>query len=555
MGNEGLAMSVQSRTEGTPLPPASDITPVVLPMGKGSWVSWGVLPVLALMLAYLYADSLRFLAQAWLEDDNYSHGPFIPLISLYLVWLRWSQLQAVERHGAWWGLPIVAAGLLLYAVGEFAAMYAVVHGSLWLVLAGLITCVVGISGVALIAFPLVYLLTAIPLPEFLHQELSSRLQLLSSALGVGCLQLIGVVAYREGNVIDLGPIQLQVVEACSGLRYLFPLTALTLLCAYLYRESLWKRVALFVSSIPISILLNGFRIGAIGVLVEIYGQSAAEGFSHFFEGWIFFVASLGLLWVEMWCLARVGAAASRRSFGDLIGPPPVETGGSVSMGVMQSSAARVVAGPVLAAGGLLVLAAVAVPSVIPKDFPPPARQSLLDFPSQLGEWRGVSSAMERQYLEALQVDDYVLADYRTVEKAPVNVYVAYYQSPKKGRSSHSPRQCIPGGGWEITSFDTVRLDQPAGSAQALDVNRVAIQKGGQKQIVYYWFKQRDRWITSEYLVKWFLFWDSLTRHRADGALVRLVSAVQAGETEALVDGRLQTMAGVVTPLLSRYVPD
>ncbi|MGA6828430.1 VPLPA-CTERM-specific exosortase XrtD [Nitrospira sp. NS4] len=548
-------MSVQSRTEGTPLSPPSGIAPVALPMGKGSWASWGFLAVAVMLLGYLYADSLRFLGQAWLENDNYSHGPFIPLISLYLVWLRWTQLQAIERRGFWWGIPIVFVGLLLYAVGEFAAMYAVVHGSLWLVLVGLITCVVGTSGVALIAFPLFYLLTAIPLPEFLHQELSSRLQLLSSALGVGCLQLIGVVAYREGNVIDLGPIQLQVVEACSGLRYLFPLTALTLLCAYLYRESLWKRVLLFLSSIPISILLNGFRIGAIGVLVEIYGQGAAEGFSHFFEGWIFFVASLGLLWVEMWCLARVGSSASRRPFGELIGSPPVETGGSFSRRSVHPSAVRVASGPVLAGGILLVLAAVAAPSFAPQDFPPPARQSLLDFPSQLGEWQGVSSAMERQYLEALQVDDYVLADYSAVGKLPVNVYVAYYQSPKKGRSSHSPRQCIPGGGWEITSFDTVRVDHHAGTAQTLDVNRVAIQKGGQKQIVYYWFKQRDRWVTSEYLVKWFLFWDSLTRHRADGALVRLVSAVHAGESEAIADGRLQTMAGFVTPLLGRYVPD
>jgi EpsI family protein len=163
--------------------------------------------------------------------------------------------------------------------------------------------------------------------------------------------------------------------------------------------------------------------------------------------------------------------------------------------------------------------------------------------------------MERQYLEALQLDDYVLADYSAIEKVPVNVYVAYYESPKKGRSSHSPRQCIPGGGWEITSFEPLRLDRAPGMSAAVEANRVVIQKGGQKQIVYYWFKQRDRWIANEYAVKFFLFWDSLTRHRADGALVRLVSGVHAGETEAVADGRLQTMAGLVTPLLGRYIPD
>lgn len=538
-----------------PLPSVSVMSQTRLLVGMSAWVFWGLLAVVLAVLGYLYADSLRVLVQSWLEDDNYSHGPFIPLISIYLIWLRWTQLQMVERRGAWWGLPITAVGLVLYVVGEFAAMHAVVQFSLWVVIMGLLTCVIGLSGIRLLAFPLLYLLAAIPMPEFLQGELSNRLQLWSSALGIGCLQFIGVMAYREGNVIDLGPIQLQVVEACSGLRYLFPLTALTLLVAYLYRESLWKRVLLVLSSIPISILLNGFRIGTIGLLVETYGKSAADGFSHFFEGWIFFVASLGLLCVEMWLLARVGSTSSRRPFAELIGLPSVGKAGASPVIAVHPSVARLSPAPVLAGGVLLILAAVAAPSVAPHEFPPPARQSLLDFPLQLGEWQGASSVMERQYLDALQLDDYVLADYRAVENIPVNLYVAYYLSPKKGRSSHSPRQCIPGGGWEITSFEPLRLDQRQDMAKALEVNRLVIQKGGQKQIVYYWFKQRDRWIISEYGVKFYLFWDSLTRHRADGALVRLVSGVNDGETEAIVDTRLQAMAGLVTPLLGRYVPD
>ena len=507
------------------------------------------------LLGVLYADSLRSLVLAWFEDDNYSHGPFILLISLYLIWLRRESLLSVERRGAWWGVVIVALGLAVYLVGQFAAMHAVVQISLWLVVVGVVTSLVGLSGLALLAFPLLYLLAAIPIPEFLHYELSNRLQLLSSALGVGCLQLIGVTAYREGNVIDLGPLQLQVVEACSWLRYLFPLIALTLLCAYLYRERRWKRAVLVLSSIPISILLNGFRIGTIGVLVEWYGQAAAKGFSHFFEGWVFFVASLGLLCGEMWLLARIGAHASHRPLAELIGPPSIveQLGGVAPKRSTQGAVPS--HGPMVAGVVLVGLAALAAPTVAPQEFPLPARQGLLEFPLQLAEWRGAPAAMERQYLEALQLDDYVLADFAATDQHPVNVYVAYYQSPKKGRSSHSPKQCIPGGGWEITSFEPLRLAQRAGIQAALAVNRLVIQKGGQKQIVYYWFKQRDRWITSEYAVKFFLLWDSLTRHRADGALVRLVSSIHAGESEAAVDRRLQTMAALVTSELARYVPD
>jgi exosortase D (VPLPA-CTERM-specific) len=528
---------------------------VRLSLGKRLWVLGGVLAVVMLCGVELYAESLRVLFATWIEDDNYNHGMFIPMVSLYLIQLRWVQLKTVERRGLWWGLLLIVGGLFVYVVGQFSAMHSIMHLSFWMVLVGLVTSTIGTSGVMLLAFPLFYLLAGIPLPEFLHYELSSRLQLWSSALGVGCLQLIGVVAYREGNVIDLGPIQLQVVEACSGLRYLFPLTALTLLCAYLYRERFWKRVLLFLSSIPISILLNGFRIGAIGVLVDAYGQGVAEGFGHFFEGWVFFVASLGLLWGEMWILARVGPGASRRPLSDLIGPPMVGPVRPPSIPAASSTETGSSYVPLLAGGFLLIVAAVAVPAVGGQEFTPPPRQSLLDFPSQLGEWQGVSSALERQYLDALQLDDYVLADYGATGKVPVNVYIAYYGSPKKGRSSHSPKQCIPGGGWEITTFEPLRLNAAAASNGGLDVNRVVIRKGGQKQVVYYWFKQRDRWITSEYAVKFFLFWDSLTRQRADGALVRLVSGVYAGETEAMADERLQTMAALMTPRLAQYVPD
>lgn len=545
-------MSLQPTMLDTSVPSSSDSSVIQSSINRKTVILWSILALATTVLGYLYADSLRFLGEAWLEDNN-SHGPFIPLIALYMIWWRWWTLDAVEHRGAWWGPGIVAAGLFVYVVGEFSAMHAVMHVSLWMVIVGLLVCAIGLSGVRLLAFPLLYLLAAIPPPTFLQYELSSRLQLWSSALGVGVLHLIGVTAYREGNVIDLGPIQLQVVEACSGLRYLFPLTALTLLAAYLYRESLWKRAVLVLSSIPISILLNGLRIGVIGVLVGTYGQAAAEGFTHFFEGWIFFVASLALLCAEMWILARIGSSAPGRSFVELVGLPKV---GVALPFQITTPTARIALWPVVVGASLLVMVTVADPAVTQGEFSSlPARQPLVDFPSQLGAWKGVSTAMERQYLDALALDDYVLADYSAADRHPVNVYVAYYQSPKKGRSSHSPKQCIPGGGWEITSFELVSIASAPGAVAAWDVNRVVIQKGSHKQIVYYWFKQRDRWMTSEYLVKFFLFWDSLTRHRADGALVRLVSTVHPGEEEVSADGRLQAMAGLVNPLLSRYVPD
>ncbi|MGH7183073.1 MAG: exosortase, partial [Nitrospiraceae bacterium] len=283
--------------------------------GRISRIVWGLLSTsLAIaLLGYMYTDSLTFLFGYWTGSEDYSHGMFVPLISLLLIWQARHRISVAGAGHSWWGLAVVSAGLLLYVVGEFATLYVLQHLSLWLVIVGLVLALVGVPGTRAISFPLAYLLTSIPLPVFLYASLSGKLQLWSSALGVGWLQLVGVTAFRDGNVIDLGQVQLQVVEACSGIRYLLPLTSLALLCAYLFKDRMWKRVLLVLSSIPISVLVNGFRIGMIGVLVEWYGQEASEGFSHLFEGWVLFMASLGLLILEMWLLARIGSNGHRKS--------------------------------------------------------------------------------------------------------------------------------------------------------------------------------------------------------------------------------------------------
>jgi len=145
-----------------------------------------------------------------------------------------------------------------------------------------------------------------PLPSFLYNKISLRLQLISSQLGVGLLQVYGMSAYREGNVIDLGFTQLQVVGACSGLMYLISLIILSILIAYFYKERLWKRAVIIISSIPVSIIMNSFRIAMTGILYEVWGAKVAEGFFHGFSGWLIFLVAIGIMLGEMWILNRIG---------------------------------------------------------------------------------------------------------------------------------------------------------------------------------------------------------------------------------------------------------
>ena len=551
------------------------------------------------LLGYLYADSLAFLFRQWGSED-YSHGMFVPLISVFLIWQARRRIAVAGIDNSWWGLAVFSAGLVLYGIGEFATLYVLQHVSLWMVIVGLVIALIGVRGARAIAFPLSYLLTSIPLPVFLYASLSSQLQLWSSALGVGCLQLVGVTAFRDGNVIDLGPIQLQVVEACSGIRYLLPLTSLALLCAYLFKDRMWKRVVIVLSSIPISILVNGFRIGMIGVLIEWYGQGAGEGFYHLFEGWVLFMASLGLLILEMLLLARIGTMGDRSSFlsrftwtdSNLQGGTRQEVRGlrsdgttlvstsnlqpsqkvqvkvKVKLGNDESAFPNLSSAPstlasastslpaaFLCSVALLVPVAFASTFLVEREEVPPPRAMFIDFPMKLDGWLGTSLTLEKQYIDALRFDDYVLADYRFGEGQPVNLYAAYYRSQRKGQSAHSPQSCLPGGGWEISSIHSMDLPATSRMVRSLHVNRALIQKDSQKQIVLYWFKQRDRILSNEYLVKLYLFWDAVSRGRTDGALVRIASLVGPGETEDMVDQRLLRFVATIDPEWARYVPD
>ena len=527
--------------------PARAGTAGLLPSSQGTSpvLFWSTALVAAALLTFTYADSLAYLIKQWTENDNYSHGFFVPLVVVVLMWWRREQVVAAGLKPSWSGVIIVLFGFGLFIMGELATLYYLLYLSMWLVLVGLLVAAIGPRACWELAFPIGYLLTMFPLPQMFEQNLSASLQLASSALGVGCLQVIGVTAFREGNVIDLGPIQLQVVEACSGLRYLFPLASLALLCGYLFQNRLWKKFILVGSAIPLAILLNGTRIGLIGVLVEWQGLGAAEGFMHAFEGWIIFVISFAVLIGEMWILARVGPRFDKTPHLSSTMPPRDDIR-------QQGSPAW---SPALGACLLLMLGMtlLSVRLVDREEIIPP-RHSFLDFPMQIAGWRGQSIPLERQYVDVLRIDDYLLADYQAPTTGTVNLYVAYYDSQKKGQSAHSPRTCLPGGGWEMSSMTktVIAANDAGGTVQA---NRVVIQKGEARQVVLYWFKQRGRLLTNEYMVKAALFWDSLTKQRSDGALIRLVAPLLPGENEEAADLRLQQFAALVEPMMRSYVPD
>jgi exosortase D (VPLPA-CTERM-specific) len=358
--------------------------------------------------------------------------------------------------------------------------------------------------------------------------------------------LVGVSVFLEGNVIDLGVFQLQVAEACSGLRYLFPLMSFSFLCACIYKGKIWHKVVIFLSSIPITLFMNSFRIGVIGLLVDNYGISMARGFLHDFEGWVIFLVCVGILMLEM----ALFALFSRRKLADVfdVQVPPLS---DFLVFLPKSRPSSVWAGVLLA-----VLAAnFATVGLQDREEFIPETVALSTFPLQIDDWRGQEQAIEQVYLDQLKLSDYVMARYaRSGDAMPIEFYVAYYESQRKGSSVHSPRSCLPGGGWEIAEFDQYAMPEVMPDQGGLRVNRALISLGDTHQLVYYWFQQRDRIITNEYLVKWYIFWDALTRNRTDGALIRLTTMVTDSYDIAEADARLQQFIKDIDPTLAYYLP-
>jgi EpsI family protein len=185
----------------------------------------------------------------------------------------------------------------------------------------------------------------------------------------------------------------------------------------------------------------------------------------------------------------------------------------------------------------------------------PARADLVEFPLQLGDWRGRPRAIGRDVLEVLNVDDYLKADYLAGASGPVNLYIAYFASQHRGAYMHSPETCLPGGGWKILSIEQRQIPGVAVNGQPLVVNRAEIGKGEERQLVYYWFQQRGRLMTDEYVMRWYLFQDAVTRRRTDGALIRLIAPISRAESLSDADERLVEFAKLVVPHLERFVPN
>jgi exosortase D (VPLPA-CTERM-specific) len=355
-----------------------------------------------------------------------------------------------------------------------------------------------------------------------------------------------MAAYREGNVIDLGFTKLQVVDACSGLRYLIPLAVLSLLLAYLAKAAWWKRIALVLSAVPISILVNSLRIVSMALLYPIWGPAVAKGFFHSFSGWLIFVASFGILSAEMWVLRMIRKSSSEPAVrAQAQTRLPGNNAPQISQGFFE---------PQLAVAVLLLASTLVLSYGIEFREKVPVAKSFNRFPVRVDEWIGRRESIEQKIVDALELSDYLVINFHNWAGETVNFYVAYYESQRKGQSIHSPESCLPGGGWDFGRSGMATVPLHNHDPAVISVNRAFLQKSGYRQLCYFWFPMRGRVLTHLHQLKLYNFWDALTRHRTDGALVRLTTPVGDMESVAVAEQRLQRFVQEIVPVLDGFLP-
>lgn len=499
---------------------------------------------IAFIVAVIFYEPLIKIVNSW-QKDEYSYAYLIPPLAFLLGLHRLSKNRLTPAP-TWLGTAMVAAGILLHLPGQLSGVTVVPQYGFFITLLGIFLAFGGKKIFFLLLPILFYLFFAIPLPTTFYITISAKLQLLSSVLGGQILQILGFSVFQEGNIIDLGGYKLQVVEACSGLRYIFPLLSFSYLVAYFYNDCLWKKIVLFISAIPIAILLNVTRIAIVGITVNYWGISAAEGLLHLLEGWAVFSICVLLLFSEAWLFQTLGNSKGRLDLSSLSLPHGPYFSGPLKLnGACYSVLVLFLCIGIGQAAGLLTPRAAIIPQ----------RSAFSDFPAQIGPWQGTPETLTTSEVDLLKVSDYLnLSLTQTRQNLQLSFFVAYYNTQRDNSNLHSPEMCIPGGGWKIISSSIHHINLPQNS-QHLYVNRALIQKGLNRQLVYYWFEQNGQSRANRFAIKWLTIKNSLTTGRTDSAILRLSTPVNSKESEEEADQRLQSFFREVLPILPNYIPD
>lgn len=269
---------------------------------KRNWLAGALV---AVGFVFLYYQVFGKLVADWYNDDNYSHGFLIIPIAAYLAWERRGKFWAAAARPSALGLGVVLGSVLVLIGGVLGSELFMTRISIIGTLVGTLIFLFGWARLRVVAFPIAFLLLMIPIPAIIFNQIAFPLQILASRFGESVMNAASVPVLREGNVLILANITLEVAQACSGIRSLVSLLTLAIVLGYFSDRRLWVRMLIAIASVPVAVLTNGARVAGTGIAAHHFGAAAAEGFLHEFSGWLVFISAFALLLGVQQLIARV----------------------------------------------------------------------------------------------------------------------------------------------------------------------------------------------------------------------------------------------------------
>lgn len=492
---------------------------------------------LLFLLGVLYAKIFPSMVLQWHQDENYSHGFIVPLIAGYFLYTRWDKLKdvPVTRWNA--GLMVVLCGLVQLLIGWLGTEYFSMRSSFIVILAGLVLYLCGTAAFRIVLLPIAYLLFMVPIPYIIYDSVAFPLKIFVTKVSVMTLKAIGIVVMREGNIIMFPALTLEVADACSGIRSLISLLALSVAYAFFLRIPLWKRWVLICAAVPIAIFTNAVRVIVTGILAQFWGAKAAEGFFHEFAGMVVFAVAMVML-VALGAL--LGAGKQK----------PEENGRKTDVRE-QATEIREQKSMVWRFISLFVmLSVVALYLNLHKDLVVPMNKSFDQFPRGLSGWRMTQDfPMSENIQKVLMATDTLTRRYESAEGKTVDLYIGYHGGGKDSGEIHSPKNCLPSGGWHEISTKRRILDV---SGSKIDLVQAVYKKGDSKQLFLYWFQVQDKTVSDEYSLKIAQITNSMLNRRRDASFVRISVPFEVDESGAMLLG--ERFAKDFYPVIQSYLP-
>lgn len=510
------------------------------------WAAWGTL---ALLIVVLYLPQIPGLVNEWTDDPDNEHGMLIPFMCAWLIWRNREQLRKTPVCVCWPALGGMLAAYLLYLVCSLGHLAVLARASFVFLFYFTVLLTLGREFERRLRFPILFLLFMVPVPVSARALVAFPLQLFASRVSAAILNGVGVVAVREGNVLHLSNMSLEVAAACSGIRSMVSYMMLGVFFSYISRNRRRVTVALLALAIPIALAANIARVVLSGLAASWFGPKTAEGFLHQASGLLMFAAGFVIFLGLNALLNRIWPA--KRSAGR-------ETEGLVAS---ESSPARTVGsrphpalGATTVAALLLVVGILVIQAASHRARVEIVEPRLAGLPFVIGEWRGTTTRfVENERIDQiLGVDISILRVYQR-DNDTVMLYVGYYGTEKGGRSSHNPESCYVGAGWTIRERGLAQLT-PEGMTHPVTVNHLVTGRGEIQEELLHWYQVAGTDVVRGGIkLNLLRFWRGVLENRNDGAFIRVTSLVDPRDPERAFQ-LAREFAAAIIPLFPSYWP-